>query len=521
MKMIIAVIVSLLSGAVGLCYELLWYRVLSYASGGTPSSFGLLLGFYLAGLAAGGFMVARGSRRPSANSSSEHLRNIGILALLANVTGYAVIPTAAWMAEGGAWWSVFPLIALSTSLLGIVLPLVTSYAVQVDRLAGLNLSFVYFGNIVGAAAGSFVTGYVLMELLPIEKIALIVAWLGLALTAGVILVADMPRRQVIPWIAGLTGIAALAAELTPRVYDRLFERLLYKQHSPTAGRFVKTVETRAGVVSVTTSGHVFGGGVYDGTANTDMGHDANNIYRAYALAALHPAPREVLIIGIASGGWSQVVSHLPGVEQVTIIEINRGYLELIPALPRVASLLRNGKVTVVIDDGRRWLRRNPDRRFDLIVSNTTFHWRAHATNLLSAEFLGLIRSRLHPGGVYFYNTTASPDAVVTGLASFKHAFRVSNFLALSDSPIEPDPQAWYRRVLGMLIDGEPAVPQNDSMALAKLETLTQLMHAPGTNAEAVFERDSSLRARLRDARIVTDDNMRVEWRQTFVRQWLP
>jgi spermidine synthase len=319
----------------------------------------------------------------------------------------------------------------------------------------------------------------------------------------------------------LAGLGLLTVRVNPPLFDRLYERLLYKDDASAAQRFVRTVETRAGVVSVTATGHVFGGGVYDGTANTDIGHDANNIYRAYALAALHPDPRDVLIIGIASGGWSQVVSHLPGVERVTIVEINPGYLRLIPSLPAVASLLRNPKVNVVIDDGRRWLRRNPERRFDLIVSNTTFHWRAHATNLLSAEFLEIIKAHLRPGGVYFYNTTDSPDANYTGLVSFSHAFRVSNFLAVSDAPIDANAFAWRAKVIGMRIDDRAAVPGDDSVAVARLNKVTELMSMPGDDARAVFEREASLRRRLRDAEIVTDDNMKVEWRELFVHQWLP
>ncbi len=53
----------------------------------------------------------------------------------------------------------------------------------------------------------------------------------------------------------------------------------------------------------------------------------------------------------------------------------------------------------MIDDGRRWLLGNPDRRFDAIVQNTTWHWRSHATNLLSAEYFELVATRLEPGGI--------------------------------------------------------------------------------------------------------------------------
>src|SRR5205807_2715133 len=54
-----------------------------------------------------------------------------------------------------------------------------------------------------------------------------------------------------------------------------------------------------------------------------------------------------------------------------------GYLRLNQDTPVVASVLRNPKVTVITDDGRRWLRLNPGRQFDAIVSNTTFYFRAN------------------------------------------------------------------------------------------------------------------------------------------------
>ena len=73
----------------------------------------------------------------------------------------------------------------------------------------------------------------------------------------------------------------------------------------------------------------------------------------------------------------------------------------------MASVLRNPKVTVITDDGRRWLRLNPGRQFDAIVSNTTFYFRANVSNLLSAEFLALIKDHLKPDGIFFYNTIGS------------------------------------------------------------------------------------------------------------------
>jgi spermidine synthase len=119
------------------------------------------------------------------------------------------------------------------------------------------------------------------------------------------------------------------------------------------------------------------------------------------LSYFHPNPREVLMIGLSSGSWAQVIANHPQVQHLTIVEINPGYLRLIRRNSEVASLLRNPKVQIEIDDGRRWLVRNTGRKFDAIVMNTTFHWRSNASNLLSSEFLQLIREHLNPGGCSF------------------------------------------------------------------------------------------------------------------------
>src|SRR5262249_6617527 len=158
----------------------------------------------------------------------------------------------------------------------------------------------------------------------------------------------------------------------------LYERLIYKNEFDGTQRFAQIVENKHGVLTVTQEGSVYGGGTYDGVVNVALQeNEKNRVVRAYVVGALHSTPRELLMVGLGSGSWAQVVANLPDIERMTVIEINPGYLEVVAAHPDVASLLRNPKVTVVIDDGRRWLQRHPDRRFDVIVMNTTMHWRAH------------------------------------------------------------------------------------------------------------------------------------------------
>ncbi|HEV3029726.1 MAG TPA: spermidine synthase, partial [Planctomycetota bacterium] len=171
----------------------------------------------------------------------------------------------------------------------------------------------------------------------------------------------------------------------------------------------------------------------------------------------------------------------------------------------VAGLLRNPKVSLEIDDGRRWLVRNKERRFDAIVANATFHWRSNATNLLSREFLELARSRLHPGGIYYYNTTESPRVLLTGCRAFPHALKIGGFLAVSDAPLSLDPERLRGRLFDYPWEGNTVfdrkAPGDGDRSRGVIEGLRKMMRS----------REEVLAGIPPGAREVTDDNMGTEW----------
>jgi len=247
-------------------------------------------------------------------------------------------------------------------------------------------ALLYLAHILGSAAGSIVTGLVLTDRLSLVAIA---AALVVASLACVVMLAGtlpLPRSEKLLRASLAAGLALLALVAIPRWSAGVLADLQWKG-APNALSLVDIVENRSGIITVAADGTVFGNGMYDGRFNTDLKHDTNGIVRPYALSLFHPAPRDVLMIGLSSGSWAQVIANNPDVASLTVVEINPGYVTLIAKTPEVASLLTNPKVAIVTDDGRRWLRANPGRRFDAIVSNTNWHFRANVTNLLSAEFL--------------------------------------------------------------------------------------------------------------------------------------
>jgi spermidine synthase len=515
----VALAVAAAAGFIALSYEILWYRVISYASWGLPGAFGLLLAAYLFGLALGSRIAGAFCKDKTQAGDTKQLRSLAIFTFVANLVAWLVVPAFGLSAKQYDWPPALIAVAVAAALLGAILPLVAHFGIKPDDKAGANLSYIYLANIIGSSAGSLITGFVFFDHWSLQTTGAIIACIGMVLVGALVLLAELPHAGRLGSLVALIAVSVLLVKSTPNVYDRIWERLLYKaKFDEKSTRFLDIVETKSGVITVTQDGVVYGGGAYDGKVSTSVRWDRNAIFRAHALAAMHPAPKKVLMVGLATGAWAQIVANLPQVEKLTVVEINPGYLQLIAKYDQVKSLLTNPKVEIVVDDGRRWLNRHPDAKFDAMVMNTTWNWRGHSTNLLSVEFLELVRSRLGPGGILYFNTTSSDDVKRTATTVFPQAMRVYNFMAVSDSPFTFDKERWRTTLTTMKIDGEPIITvkdKDDQVFLDDLVSYADTIDQP-PNDEGLEKRESVLaRSIAAGARVITDDNMVPEWRKVL------
>lgn len=513
-----ALLVVAVTGFVSLSFEILWVRVFSVAAAGAPWVFGRVLAAFLIGLAQGAAASRRFAGAATDRGGRRALRVIAASIAASTILSYLVVPGLGWAAAAGIWQAGFVLVAAAAFLLGVVLPLVSHLGIAPDDAVGARMSYLYLASIVGSAAGSLTTGLVLTDVWSTPRIGLALAMAGVATAGGLLYAAERGAMGTVRAagvaVAASVAIGLVLATTAQATAARLYERLSYRQDADTMPPFTEVSETRAGVVTVARDGTVYGGGAYDGVIALDLVRDPNLLVRAYALAAMHPRPAHVLQIGVATGAWTRVLASLPGVEAVTAVEINRGYLPLIARHAEVRPVLRDPRVHLVIDDARRWLARHPGERFDAIVMNTTWHWRAHSADLLSREFLALARAHLRPGGILYYNTTWSPDVVKTALATFPYVLRCVNFIAVSETPIAFDGARWSALLRGLRRDdGTPVFRAGDPVAAARLRELETFGRSlDGPPRAYGLESGPSLAARVRDAHVVTDDNMWVEWR---------
>ena len=502
----LGVVLAGASGVIALAYEIIWYRVFSFATAGNAKEFAYVLGMYLNGIAFGALIAERISR--SEKGAQAQRRMTGAIIVAGNLVAFAIAPLASYMVRALRIPNLaFLLVSVGALLLGAVLPLTCHLTIRPDTKAGSGLSQLYFSNIIGSVIGSYFVGYVLMDFMSTAQVSLLLVICGIVLGLVVLAWRDAAQTKL---VVALAAVCVVAVGGVWRLFPGMWARLLPAYQG---AQFEYLIENRSGVVGVLTDKTVIGGGAYDGRFNTDPVQDTNGIFRAYALSALHPAPKNVLMIGLSSGSWAQVLANNPSLEHLTIIEINPGYLSLIPRYEEVRSVLTNPRVTIVIDDGRRWLRRHPEK-FDAVVMNTTFHWRANVSNLLSAEFLQLVRQHLKPGGILYYNTTSSPEVQLTGATIFPYLVRVWTFVAVSDSPIVVDKQRWIETMQRYSIDGRPLLePMNAGANQALLDNYAKWVDgARGDSDKQIIEYADTLRARYKGRDIVTDDNMACEWR---------
>jgi spermidine synthase len=513
-----AMLIVGISGFIALGFEIAWFRVFTLASSDRAPAFALLLATYLAGIAAGSYITEKLTEK---KRSAAIVRTVGLLLLVAGGISAYLPPLVGWLLwRKISFLSSTPAFFLTAGLLGSVLPLVCQLAVSADDRAGRGVSLVYVANIIGSALGSLVIGFVLMEYFGLRQISLELGLAAVFTGAAVLLFSEGKFRVPPAWAMALIVTSFVAVPVGTGLYGHLFERLIFGNRPEASEHFLHVVENRNGVIVVTKDAAVFGAGVYDGYFNIDPLNDLNLVVRVYALSAFHPAPKRMMMIGLGSGSWAQILANHPQLETLDVVEINPGYLQLIPKYPMVRSLLQNPKVHIHIDDGRRWLAAHPEAHYDAIVENTSYYWRDHSSDLLSVDFLQMIRQHLNPGGVFYYNTTTSDDVIATGLHVFPYGLRVLNFLAVSDTPLQINMEHWNSVLRQYKIDNElvfdPARP-NTAMALTAYVALALSMKEPPRMMG--MESSDSLNQRLGRRLIITDDNMGWEWRSGFTIPW--
>jgi spermidine synthase len=488
-------------GFISLSLEILWFRLIGFMTASRPEVFGMLLAAFLVGIAAGSLRAEKFGH-DDLLARRQMVRYLSFAA----AASYLAVPIVSWIAgiAGKVVGVAYAGAGLAAFWCGGVFPTLVHLASRDTASDSTSMvAWLYFANIAGAALGPLLTGFILLDHFGLgPNMALLAA---LTVVLAICLAAPSARLARGAAFLGAAGVAWLAY---PLLYDGYLERL---QHgSLRSAPFRHVLQDRSAIITVDHGAQdmMYGHGVYDGRFNIDPVINSNSIDRAYMVASLHREPRRILEIGLSTGSWTKVLSMYEPLRELVVVEIAhgaRGYGKVVAKYPDHATVLRDPKVTIQLDDGRRWLRNHPQERFDVIVMNNTYYWRSNVTNLLSREFLELLRAHLNPGGVIFYNTVGSEDIPYTAAHVFKHVTRFSAFVAASDAPFDIPPAERRANLLRYKRDDGAPVLLSDERHRAKLKDLVE---APLRDVRPEL-------LQRKDLWLITDDNMATEYKLRY------
>lgn len=421
-------IISFFSGFLSLAQEIIWMRFISFLGMSVPQTFSFTLAIFLIGIAFG----AHVGKRICKKNRELKIDYLGNIFFLAGITDILLI-VSVYLASHYFTPNVLILglcVFICAAVRGIVFPMVHHIGTEVSK-TGAQISNVYFSNVFGSALAPLLIGFVALDFFNTQQVYLIICLLTLAI-AGFCKINLKNKFLFLSF-----GILPMALTLLPEKIFHEFSKNSYQENL--YPNFI--MENKHGVIQVYESDNdkiVFGANVYDGKLNTNIFHNSNGIDRAYLIAALNPKAENILVIGLSTGSWAKVLSLMPEIKKMKIIEINPNYIELIKKYPEVKGLLDDPRVEIIVDDGRKWLKKNNTQKFDAILMNTTWHWRAYGSNLLSQNFIEIINQRLSDNGMVFYNTTESMNAYSTAKTIFPYVYQYKFFVLGTKQPQKLD-----------------------------------------------------------------------------------
>lgn len=529
------------SGFVTISTQVSWTRVLTMIIGSSTYAFSIVVALFLIGLAGGAWIVGRKDRSARLRTAIMVVELITAVSLLLSLFVLNRIPVLlinlGMRFHVSSWGGLLALQIVSATLLilvpallmGMVMPLVLVWASnQIKAVNRVGRS--YAVNTIGAIAGAFLTGFVLIPKTSIRFTLLLAA--ATCLLMG--LVAYRPAGEGLQPLVrrslaiGLTPVLVVVffmlappmnlADLSIGAYDSLVRELAQTREvandnaeatGPNVHELLMFREGPTATVSVRRDQDTVSMAINGRTNASDSIYDMpTQVMLGQLPLLIAPQQKNGLIIGFATGVTVGSMLQSP-IESVTCVELEPTTVQASEFFNHVNNRpLDDPRTKLIIDDARTYLRVTRNR-YDIIVSEPSHPWVPGVANLFTQEFFELGRSRLSEQGIfvqwvqiYQLSTESLRSVLATYHKVFPHVlmFRVGGssngkdlLLVGSNQPLNID-----------------RLPQRCDDDLMRKEQARVNFQA-ATDLKSWFVCDETkLGPAVAGARINTDDNMHIE-----------
>jgi spermidine synthase len=537
---------AFVSGFVTISTQVAWTRILSMIIGSSTYAFSVVVALFLIGLSLGALLVARSKYYLNLRGSLvkvELFTAAGIFVSLMIVGQIPVLLVKAGLLMNLSSWlgllslqvaAAALLILLPALLMGMVMPLVLIWAGSQERESVRFVARSYAVNTIGAIAGAFLAGFVLIPkattrftILFAASLCLIVAGfayrpdpnagdpalkrafaVGLCFTAVLLLCLVAPALGFPRMNLDALSIGAYDSLVRVLAKTRTLGDDLYPDDPTAEHRLLMYEEGPTATVSVRKDWNTISMAINGRTNGSDIADMPTQVMLGQLPILLAPDLKRALVVGFATGVTAGSMLQSP-LESLECVELEPGTLKASRYFEHVNNKpLNDPRMKLIIDDARTYLRVTVNR-YDIIASEPSHPWVPGVANLFTQEFFELGRDRLNESGIfvqwiqiYQLSTASLRSALATYSKVFPHVlmFRVGGvskgkdlLLVGSNQPLSLD------RVAERIRD--PRV----SADLARVEMNSE------ANVRSWFVCDESkLRPSVAGGIINTDDNMHIE-----------
>jgi spermidine synthase len=435
-----ALVVFAVSGFCAMAYEVIWIKLLGLVVGPTTYSFTIVLVTFITALALGaiffgwlgdrvkntiGLLLATQIAAALFSLLFSQFAGTSQIFFAKLIYEFKESLASLYMVKAAVLFvCMFP----ATFCLGATFPLVGKICTTSLSRTGRSIGFAYAVNSVGAVLGSFCAGFVLIPLAGKENGLRLVIALQLltALFVG-IRVFRRSRAPVVRWTAAALAVVVAAGLVIryPHWNRKMLSRGKYqyadrielrqvgwaRSLSPGSVEFAEEegeelVYYGDGIGGFTAvliqdvlgdTRHVLlNSGKPDASFPGDM---ATQVLFAHFPMLFHPDPKNVLIVGLASGITAGEVLHYP-VDRVDVVDIN----DKVPAASAYfrewnSDVLANPRTRLIIQDARAHLAMTK-QKYDVISSEPSNPWMAGISSLFTRDFFESARDHLNDGGIF-------------------------------------------------------------------------------------------------------------------------
>ena len=426
----LAVAVLTASGAIALASEVLWTRTLETLVGNSTYAFSTIVLLYLAGIAAGSWLMSLLVNRLRHTPLWIVAVQVGMgiwifiaLFLFQEIINDVSLYKGILVPLHIMFWNylkvmivLLPLSLLSGACFPLATRIIDARSVEAE---GVLIAKAYTWNTAGAVAGSLLAGFMIAPLLDyFNSLYLLALFYGVTalLATLVMILSEWKSGQKTAMVLvcmlsfSLTGIAVFTIMGSSNYATRFSAKYpLYEVvfHKPGLQGVTTVIKQRNEPLAKLLL--VNGLGMTVKITDTKM--------MAHLPMILHPDPQDTLVICFGMGTTYRSAISYGG--NVTVVELVKEVLDAFDYFYQDASRVRNyAKGRMVVNDGRNFLKLTRQKYDVITIDPPPPIDAAGVNNLYSREFLELAKTHLKKGGIMahwipFPGTLSGVDDIAT------------------------------------------------------------------------------------------------------------